>query len=101
VAHRVEFRQAAVDDLTALYERIAAEAGRTRAGAYINRIEAVCMALETFPERGTVRNHLHPGLRVIGFERSASIAFVVHAEVVDILRIMPRGMDFPDEWDSE
>ncbi|WFU07555.1 type II toxin-antitoxin system RelE/ParE family toxin (plasmid) [Rhizobium sp. CB3171] len=100
MAHRVEFRQAAVDDLTALYERIAAEAGRARAGAYIDRIEAVCMGLETFPERGTVRNHLYPGLRIIGFERSASIAFVVQGDLVDILRILPRGMDFPHDWDD-
>jgi toxin ParE1/3/4 len=100
VVHRVEFRQAAVDDLRTLYDRIAAEAGRERAGAYIGRIEAVCMALETFPERGTVRSHIHPGLRVIGFERSASIAFVVHAEVVDILRVMPRGMNLPEDWDE-
>lgn len=96
--HRIEFRQAAVDDLMALYLHIAAEAGRERAGAYIDRIEATCMALATFPERGTVRTHIHPGLRIIGFERSVSIGFIVHDGIVDILRILPKGMDFPDDW---
>jgi len=51
-----------------------------------------------FPERGTERNHIYPGLRIIGFERSASIAFTVDANIVTILRILPRGMDFPSDW---
>lgn len=34
------------------------------------------MNLAAFPQRGTVRNHIHPGLRVIGFERSAAIALI-------------------------
>lgn len=85
----------------ALYLRIAADAGRARAGDYIGRIEAACMSLATFPERGTVRTHIHPDLRIIGFERSASIGFLVHDGIVDILRILPKGMDFPDDWMSE
>lgn len=85
----------------ALYLRIAAEAGRERAGAYIGRIESACMSLATFPERGTVRAHIHPGLRIIGFERSASIGFVVHNGFVDTLRILPKGMDFPEDWMTE
>lgn len=99
MAHKVEFRHAAVEDLRALYLHIAAEAGRERAGAYIGRIEAACLALAIFPERGTVRSHIHPGLHIIGFERSASIGFVVRDDIVDILRILPRGVDFPDTWE--
>lgn len=94
----VEFRPAAIADLEQIYHSIAEQAGRQRAGAYIDLIEAACMALATFPERGTVRAQIYPGLRVIGFERSASIAFVVKGGVVDILRVLPRGMDMPSEW---
>jgi toxin ParE1/3/4 len=101
MAHKVEFRRFAVEDLNALYDRIAEDVGHARAGAYIDRLEAACRSLETFPARGTVRNHLHSGLRIIGFERRVSIAFVVRDDVVDILRILPRGMDFPDFWDDE
>ncbi|MEX2692684.1 type II toxin-antitoxin system RelE/ParE family toxin [Rhizobium mongolense] len=97
MAHRIEFREAAVEDLKALYLHIASESGRERAGAYIGRIEATCMSLATFPERGTVRAHIHPDLRIIGFERSASIGFIVHDGIVDILRILPKGMNFPDD----
>ena len=101
MAYRIEFRQAAIDDLKALYLRLAADAGRGCAGDYIGRIEVACMSLAIFPERGTVRSHIHPGLRIIGFERSASIGFIVHDGVVDILRILPKGMNFPDDWTGE
>ena len=98
---RVEFRPAAIEDLRALYLHIAAEAGRQRAGDYIGRIEAACLSLATFPERGTVRAHIHPGMRIIGFERRASIGFIVRGDVVHILRILPKGMEFPDDWMGE
>ncbi|MBB4226580.1 plasmid stabilization system protein ParE [Rhizobium mongolense] len=55
------------------------------------------MSLATFPERGTVRAHIHPDLRIIGFEHSASIGFIVHDGIVDILRTLPKGMNFPDD----
>jgi toxin ParE1/3/4 len=101
VAHNVEFRPAAIADLEQIYHSIAEQAGRERAGAYIDRIEAACLSLATFPERGTVRAHIHAGLQVIGFERSASIAFVVTGMTVEILRVLPRGMDIPSDWPTQ
>lgn len=101
VVHDVEFRPAAAADLRRIYLTIARQAGHERAGNYIDRIEAACMSLAAFPERGTVRGHIHPGLRVIGFERSAAIAFVVQRDRVSILRILPLGMDFPSDWSAD
>lgn len=101
MAHRVVFREASLTDLQGIYDRIAEAAGHDRAYAYVGRIEAACRKLATFPARGTVRERLHPGLRIIGFERSASIAFVVRDQLVDILRILPRGSDLPEEWDAD
>ncbi|RWX81717.1 type II toxin-antitoxin system RelE/ParE family toxin [Neorhizobium lilium] len=98
MAYEIEFRPAAIADLQQIYLTIAREAGVERAGRYIDRIEAACMGLKVFPERGTVRNQIHPGLRIIGFERSVSIAFVVEPHRVNILRILPRGMNFPSDW---
>jgi len=40
-----------------------------------------------------VRSDHRPGLRVVGFERSASVAFVVEDDSVIILRIFHRGQD--------
>lgn len=101
MAYKVVFRETALTDLEGIYDRIAEAAGHDRAYAYVGRIETACRKLETFPERGTVREQTHPGLRIIGFERSASIGFIVRDGIVDILRILPKGMDFPDEWTSE
>jgi toxin ParE1/3/4 len=73
----VTFRPQAEADLFRLYSYIAAQAGHSIAGKYIDRIEAACMALENFPARGTRRDDIRPGLRTIGFERRAAIAFRV------------------------
>jgi toxin ParE1/3/4 len=90
----VSFRPLAEADLFALYRHIAADSGHGVAAAYIDRIETACMALETFPERGTRRDDIRPGLRTMGFERHATIVFqVTRAEVV-IVRIFYGGQDY-------
>lgn len=98
MAFKVVFRPIAENDLVALYHYIAEESGPDRAGAYIGRIEQACMTLAHFPLRGTQRDDLHPGLRITGFERRASIAFVVENDTVRILRIFYGGRDFPEDW---
>jgi toxin ParE1/3/4 len=94
VALKVYFRQQAEADLLALYEKIASEAGTLIAGNYIDRIEAACMALATFPERGRRRDDILPGLRTIGFERRATIAFRVLKTRVEIVTIAYGGRIF-------
>jgi toxin ParE1/3/4 len=90
----VSFRPLAEADLFALYRHIAADSGHRVAAAYIDRIETACMALETFPERGTRRDDIRPGLRTMGFERRATIVFqVTRAEVV-IVRIFYGGQNY-------
>ncbi len=90
----VSFRPIAEADLFALYRYIANEAGHAVAGAYIDRIELACMALETFPERGTRRDDIRPGLRTMGFERRATIVFQVKRAEVVIVRIFYGGQDY-------
>ena len=74
--------------------------GAERAIGYIDRIEEYCRGLALFPERGARRDDLRSGLRVVGFERRALIAFHVSADAVTILRILHGGRDlqtaFPD-----
>jgi len=81
-------------DLFALHRFIAEEAGLEVAGAYIDRIEAACLALADFPERGTRRDDIRRGLRTIGFERRATIAFQVKKAEVVIVRIFYGGQDY-------
>ncbi len=90
----ISFRPLAEADLFGLYRYIAAEAGHDVAGAYIDRIEAACLALETFPERGMRRDDIRPGLRTMGFERRATIVFQVRKAHVVIVRIFYGGQDY-------
>lgn len=98
MAYRIVFRPFAEHDLVALYQYIAENSSPDRAAAYIGRIEQGCVSLADFPFRGAKRDDLYPGLRIIGFERRASIAFVVESETVRILRIFYGGRDFPEDW---
>ena len=91
---RVVFDPAAERDLFAIYEHIAEAAGLRRAGLYVDRITAACMALSTFPERGTPRDDLSAGVRTIGFERRATIAYRVEGALVIILGVFYAGRDF-------
>lgn len=92
--YKVVFRPTAEDDLINLYDYIAEHGGRKAAGDYIDRIEALCLSLRQAPLRGTPRDDIKPGLRIIGFERRAVIAFrVVRSEVV-IVRIFYGGRDY-------
>jgi plasmid stabilization system protein ParE len=88
---RVIFSPEALADLLALYDYIADEAGAGVALGYVERIEAHCRRLDAFPERGTVRSDIRPGLRIIGFERRVTIAYHVEPEAVVINRILYGG----------
>ena len=90
----LSFRPLAEADLFGLYRYIAQEAGHEVAGAYIDRIEAACKALVTFPRRGTRRDEIRPGLRTMGFERRATIVFQVRRAEVMIVRIFYGGQDY-------
>ncbi|HXC56620.1 MAG TPA: type II toxin-antitoxin system RelE/ParE family toxin [Rhizomicrobium sp.] len=91
---KVTFRPLAEKDLIDLYDYIADEAGTRVAGAYIDRIEGACLALKTFPLRGTARDNIGPGLRTMAFERRAMIVFRVLKSEVTIVRIFHGGRDF-------
>ncbi len=86
--HRVEFSPEALGDLIDIYDYIEARDGAERAIGYIDRIEECCRGLSVFPDRGTGRDDLRPGLRILGFERRAVIAFYVATDTVTILRIL-------------
>ena len=72
-----------------------------RAFAYTERIATRCLGLADFPERGTRRDDLYPGLRTIGFERRVTIAFTVAADAVTILRVLYGGRDLEAAFDDE
>lgn len=92
--YKVVFRPMAEDDLLGLYDYIAEQSGKRIAGDYIARIEAACMSLRHAPLRGTPRDDIKQGLRIIGFERRAVIVFLVERSEVTIVRVFYGGRDY-------
>lgn len=87
----------AQDDLGAIEDYISASGSPASAMRYVERIGNFCARLAVASERGTQRNEIRPGLRVVGFERRIAIAFTVTSEAVLILRIFSGGVDWEDE----
>jgi toxin ParE1/3/4 len=93
VTYRVAFSPTARDDLRDLYIYLATHAGEAVATAYLERLEAYCASFATFPERGTRRDDLLPGLRVVGFERRITLAFHIDGDAVTFDRLLYGGRD--------
>ena len=91
---RVVFTPLAERQIDALHDYITKHASEERADGYVGRIVAICEGFSTFPERGTRRDDVLPGLRVTGFERRVTIAFVLTAEAVLIEGMFYGGQDF-------
>jgi toxin ParE1/3/4 len=87
----VRLHKLAEAELDKMYDDILAAAGPEIAGDYIGGIYELIKGLTVFAERGTVREGSIPGLRIIGYRRNVSIAFVVDANQVTILGIFYRG----------
>jgi toxin ParE1/3/4 len=90
---KVIFSPEAQHDLLTHYDFIAERSGSGRALTYITRLESYCVGFDLIGERGTRRDDLRPGLRVVGFRGSATIAFHVDVDVVTIDRVFYRGRD--------
>jgi toxin ParE1/3/4 len=93
VAYEVVFSPEALADLVNLYDHIADATSPARALAYVEQVQADCLDFVTFPERGTCRDDLRPGLRTIGYRRRVTIAFHVTAGTVAIDRVLYAGRD--------
>jgi plasmid stabilization system protein ParE len=87
----VAFDPQAQHDLDDIFEYIADHASVATARAFTGRLEAYCLGFETFPERGTRRDDIRPGLRTVGFRRKATVAFTIKEDRVVILRILYGG----------
>jgi toxin ParE1/3/4 len=97
----VVFAVSATDDLHAIYDRIDEGAGPEVAQAYVMRLHEVCLGLGNFPNRGTPRDDLAPGIRTIPFERRAVIAYQNEGARILILRIMHHGRDVGTDFEKD
>jgi plasmid stabilization system protein ParE len=91
VNYTVRLSQAARLDIEELLEYLVPRAGEAVAFAYIGRLKAFLQGFETFPERGMSRDDVSPGLRIVGYHRKATIAFLLKDRTVMILRIYHGG----------
>jgi toxin ParE1/3/4 len=90
---RVGFSEQAIADLENIYDYIAPRGGEQIARDYVARLYAYCLDFRVFPERGVRRDDLRPSLRLIGYRKQATVAFVVRGNDVTILRVFQRGRD--------
>ena len=93
----VVFTNEAQDDLFHMYEWIAEAGEAERALTFIARVEQFCLGFDLASERGQRRDDIRPGLRIVGFEKTLTIAFAVDDNRVVILRLFYRGRD----WSSQ
>ena len=92
-AYRVLLSPRAFRQLAALEAFVEQETGREIARNYREEIVAHCQQLEHFPNRGSSRDDLRPGLRTMVHRRRVTIAFEVGDKAVVILAIVGRGRD--------
>ncbi|HUB00466.1 MAG TPA: type II toxin-antitoxin system RelE/ParE family toxin [Terracidiphilus sp.] len=98
--HRVVFSPEADSQLLSLYFHIATASSPEIAASYTEAIVKQCESLRMFPNRGTQRDEIRPGLRTFGFRRRVTIAFEVADEVVTILGIFYGGQNMEAAFDE-
>ncbi|AZO27742.1 MULTISPECIES: type II toxin-antitoxin system RelE/ParE family toxin [Mesorhizobium] len=95
--YRIVFHAKAEAELEQLYDDIAERASPAVAWDFVVGIRDHCLGLSTFPQRGTERVEIMPGLRIIGYRRAVSIVFAVDGERVLILGIFYAGRNITPE----
>jgi toxin ParE1/3/4 len=94
--YKVLLHQKAEEELNALYDTIAESAGPTTAWNFVSGIRTFCTQLSDFPERGTERVELMPGLRIIGYRRSVIINLIQRINDQPLLTLAVEQSDIFD-----
>jgi toxin ParE1/3/4 len=99
--YSVVFTPEAEAQILRLFFHLVEVASPEVASRFTDKVMAHCETLETFPERGTRRDDLRPGLRIIGFRRRVSIVFDVTEDKVTIHGIYYGGQNFEAYFRTE
>jgi toxin ParE1/3/4 len=99
--YSIIFTPEAETQMLRLFFYLAEVASPEVASRFTGKIMAHCETLATFPERGTKRDDLRPGLRVFGFRKRVSIVFDVTEDNVTIHGIYYGGQNFEASFRSE
>ena len=91
----VELDSSARNDLVEIWEYISENSvSDTIADRSVERIKASCDKIGNAPYGGRARDDILPGVRLVPFERSAVILYVVETERVLIKKIFYGGRDY-------
>ncbi len=93
MSHRVIFAPQAKAQLLALHHRVSEASSPVVAERYTTSIVQYCRSLATFPHRGTQRDDIRPGVRLLGFRRRVTIVLSADDRVVTILGVFYGGQD--------
>ncbi len=85
----------AISDLEALGAYILESSGSENiANGFVDRIKERCQNIGNAPRGGRSRGDIMPGLRIVPFEHSAVIGYVVDDDLVYIVNIFYGGRDY-------
>ena len=91
----VVLNESALLDLQNIASYIFNQGGSERTALnFTDRIKARCHRIGDVPRGGRMRDDLIPGLRIVPFERSAVIAYVVEQDMIRIINVFYGGRDF-------
>ena len=99
--HHVVFSPEAEEQLSSLYAYIAAAASPTVAARYTEAIVSYCEGLSDFPLRGTVRDDVRPGMRIVNYKKRCVIAYAVDSLQVAIIGVFYGGQDYQALLDGD
>lgn len=89
--HSLVIHPEAESELNSIYDYISERIGPESAWAYIRGVRDYLYRLSAFPERGSIRDANVNGLRLIGYRKRLSIAFVVRENNLIILGFLYAG----------
>jgi len=95
LTYRVILTPEAEDQLQQIHDYIVSKGFPENAARYVNRLMDALERIATAPFQGTRRNDIGPGFRTTGFERRATILYVVRGEEVIIAGIYHGGQEVP------
>jgi toxin ParE1/3/4 len=88
----VRLRAQAHQDIKDIFDWIVSQSSYPPvAEKFVSRIYEKCETLGHFPMKGVARDDLQQGMRILGFERKAVIAYRVLANEVDVTNVFYGG----------
>ncbi|QTH22472.1 type II toxin-antitoxin system RelE/ParE family toxin [Rhizorhabdus wittichii] len=101
MGHSIIVTPEARGHLDDIYDYIAAAASPEIARRFTDGILHHIGKLTDFPNRGTMRDDLRPGLRTIAWRRRVTIAFAVDDKAVVVVGVFYGGRDFETLLDED